>query len=348
MKSNGEVYPNKNASMRFIGKRHCPDEADILAYSENLLSGRRRARVEGHMAECHHCREVVTLLARGDLVTDADPVSESPDDVRIQTAAVLEMIAQDERRIDASGPRQEASGWLDWLIQFRPQVAAPVTALLLLVVAGSVALYLSRDDSATDAAMKTLATAVAMDGRRRTDVRLSADLPYYRYSETRGLENSKGDFYFYSALNQAKVAEAEVGATQEVRLAQARIYLARAHNSDVKEALKILQELIDNGADSGAVFNELGVAKYQDRDYKGAVEAFSEALTRSPNMAEALFNRGIARKRLAVTAREIELQSQLREEARGDFERFSTLSVDEEWKNEAATHLRNIAAESNR
>ena len=51
---------------RLIGARdpNCPNEADVLAYSENKLSNRDRGRVERHFAECDDCRQVLAFLGR--------------------------------------------------------------------------------------------------------------------------------------------------------------------------------------------------------------------------------------------------------------------------------------------
>lgn len=343
MNLSGEVYRNESASMRLIGNQCCPGEAEILAYSENLLSGRRRSRVERHMVECDDCREVLALLAQGELVTDVELLEESPEDVRIQTAAVLEMIAQDERRRALGRPR----GVLDWvssLAAFRPQVAAMAAALFLLMLAG-VYFFWPRD-SATDAVMETLAKAVATDGRRRTDVRLSVELPYYPYEVTRGSEDS-GSIYFDHALNQLKRSEPESEADSEFLMARAQVLLTRAAYSDAQDALRILEELVSKGVNSPAVFNDLGVAKYELGDYEGAIEAFSEALARSPDMEKALFNRGIARKHLS-RQRQGDLRAQLSRESRADLERFMMLEVDERWKKDAARHFSDVAAEPER
>jgi len=52
--------------IRLIGARdpNCPNEADVLAYSEEKLSKRNRARVERHFAQCDDCRQVLAFLGR--------------------------------------------------------------------------------------------------------------------------------------------------------------------------------------------------------------------------------------------------------------------------------------------
>ncbi|RJQ78984.1 MAG: hypothetical protein C4519_11595 [Desulfobacteraceae bacterium] len=43
--------------------RHCPDDEILMDYLEGRLSGRRRARVEGHLAGCSSCREQIRICA---------------------------------------------------------------------------------------------------------------------------------------------------------------------------------------------------------------------------------------------------------------------------------------------
>ena len=42
----------------------CPNEAQVLTYSEGKLSPRMRAELESHFATCNDCRSLLVLLTR--------------------------------------------------------------------------------------------------------------------------------------------------------------------------------------------------------------------------------------------------------------------------------------------
>lgn len=335
MNVSGDLYSKQSYHMRHSGTLNCPAEAEILSYSENRLRGRRRSRLEKHLAGCEDCRETMILLTQGELVSDIEPLNESADQLRVRAVGVLEMIARDER--------ERAS---DWFSRFRIPAMATASAVLLLLVAGVTGLF-NTGQSPTDSAMDALAQAIKADGRRRTPVRLSGDLPYHQHRIERGGGKPTGSIQFDQALSRIRHAESEIGGTPAVRLVQARIYLALADAVSLQKAIGILEELVDSGEGSAEVVNDLGVARFQKQEYGASIEAFSRALALSPDMEEALFNRALAKRQLSFEAGvEPEAKDQLRREARADYERFMTLASDPDWKEEANRLIGDVAVES--
>ena len=98
MKSNIKI---NDVLRRRLGARNpkCPSEVDVLAYSENKLSTRRRVRIERHFAECDDCRPLLTLLGQ-ESVEKQPPLSQA--EVTEQANRVLGYIRNDERNRTSS------------------------------------------------------------------------------------------------------------------------------------------------------------------------------------------------------------------------------------------------------
>jgi hypothetical protein len=65
---------------------NCPNEAAVLAYSENRLSSRNRAQIERHFANCADCLEVLAFLGRE---TNEAPAAPTENVLNRQTACSL-------------------------------------------------------------------------------------------------------------------------------------------------------------------------------------------------------------------------------------------------------------------
>ena len=304
---------------RLIGARdpNCPNEADVLAYSENKLSNRDRGRVERHFAECDDCRQVLAFLGRESEEASA-PFTENA--VSEQTDRVLAYIQRDER--DRTKSARKARAAAGFYISY-PKLAS-VGLLICAIAVGGVFLF-TRDQSPADAAMAAL-TLGLKDGRY-TEARISR-LDHSRYAgPTRGGDSKNDDLHFSRAENKVKAAEQETAAVGD-RLMLARICLARGTREDAKRALAILNQLASRGVETPEALNDTGVAQFQLEKYDDAIAYFSKALAKSPGYNEALFNRALA-----------EELARHNENARRDWQEFIKKSSDDGWKNEARAHL---------
>jgi anti-sigma factor RsiW len=133
------------------GTIQCPAEAELLAYSENRLRGLRRSRLEKHLSGCDDCRETLIDLTQGAFLINVEPLND-PNEQRVRTAGVLQMIQRDERK------RQERRSI--WSLLPYPSPAAAM-AMLLLLVAGFTGVYhLTTRQSPSDTAMESLVQGI--------------------------------------------------------------------------------------------------------------------------------------------------------------------------------------------
>ena len=305
--------------VRLIGARdkNCPNEADVLAYSENKLSKRDRAGLERHFAECDDCRQVLAFLGRE---SEEAPAPFTEKAVSEQTDRVLAYIQRDER--DGTKSAKKARGAAGFYISY-PKLAS-VGLLICAIAVGGVFLF-TRDQSPADAAMAALRLGLK-DGRY-TEARISL-LDHSRYAgPTRGGDSKNDDLHFSRAENKVKAAAQETDAV-EARLVLARIYLARATREDARQALAILNQLTARGVETPESLNDTGVAQFELEKYDDAIAYFTRALAKSPGYNEALFNRALA-----------EELARHNEDARRDWQEFIKKSSDDSWKNEARAHL---------
>lgn len=314
----------RNVLIRLIGAKdpNCPDEAGVLAYSEDKLSKRDRARVERHFAECDDCRQVLAFLGREPEEASAPLTAKA---VSEQTDRVLAYIKKDERdRTKSAKKARDAAGFY---ISY-PRLAS-VGLLICAIAVGGVFLF-TRDQSPADAAMAALRLGLK-DGRY-TEARISGGLAHSRYTGvTRGGDSNSDDLHFSRAENKVKAA-AQGAAAVEARLVLARIFLARATWEDAKQALAILNQLAARGVETPEALNDTGVAQFQLEKYDDAIAYFSKALAKSPAYNEALFNRALAE---GLTHRN--------DDARRDWREFIEKSSDDSWKNEARAHLNRLS-----
>jgi tetratricopeptide (TPR) repeat protein len=296
----------------------CPDEADILAYSENRLPATIRARLERHFVRCEDCREVLAFLGREPDLDKGAPLSEQA--AAEQTARVLGLIRTDEARLRTERGRSTSAAVL--------QISLPRLVTLSLVGCALLAavVYVITRQSQAEVAMEALRLAV--QNKRPTPLRVSGGLEYSPYSITRGGGAENSGLHFNRALLKLQSAEQETAPTSD-RLVLARIYLARGNVGDAKRALEILQQVASRGVVTAESLNDTGVAHFQLDDYETAIDYFSRALAKSPAYDEALFNRAIAEESANRIA-----------DARRDWEQFIAQSKDESWKMEARSRLK--------
>jgi tetratricopeptide (TPR) repeat protein len=321
----------------------CPDENEILSYREGGLSPRHRTQLEKHFARCAECRELLALSAQFDegqmldgqmsegRIDETDMAAATlPEDlVKKQAARILAFIEADElkHRDPVVTPRaraQKAGAKAGFYISYS---YLAVAAMLILAIAVASIYFATRSSSPELAGMQKLAQA--MKEGRRSEARISGELPYARYSATRGVAASD-NIQYDEALSKLKSAEAKDAPASE-RLALARVYLARNEGDDVDRAHRILSHLVAGGADSPQLFNDLGVAEYHLKNYSAAINNFDKALAKSPGFSEALFNKALAEQRAS-----------LYERAKEDWKRFIASTSDERWKAEAERHLESV------
>jgi len=309
--------------LRLIGARdpNCPNEADVLAYSENRLSTRSRAQIERHFADCHDCRQVLAFLGRE---SDETPAPLTEEAVSEQTDRVLAYIQKDER--NRSKPVQKARTAAGFYISY-PRLAA-IGLVICAIAVGAVFMFIG-DQSPADDAMAAL--RLGLKDTRYTEARISGGFAHSPYaSTTRGGGSINDDLHFDRAENKVKAAAQEPAAV-EARLVVARVYLARGNREDAKRALAILDQLTKSEIDTPEALNDTGVAHLQLDNYPDAITYFSKALAKSPAYNEALFNRALA-----------EGLFRRNEDARRDWQAFIEKSSDENWKNEAREHLNRL------
>lgn len=306
-------------------ERNCPNEADVLAYSENRLSTRKRARIERHFASCHDCLEVLAFLGRETPETAASLTEEA---VSAQTSRVLAYIRNDEiGRSKAQKARRNAGFYISY-----PRLAT--VGLVISAIAIASVFMLTGGPSPTEAAMDAVKLAVKKE--RYSEPRVSGGFDHSpRAGTTRGDDNSDS-LLLDRAENKAKAAARDTSDVN-ARLMLARSYLVRGTRAGANEARLILDQLSKSGVETPEALNDMGVAQFQLENYDDAIAYFTRALAKSPRYDEALFNRALAQGRLHRDA-----------EAREDWQQFINQSSDENWKNEARTYLSRLSSPTDR
>jgi tetratricopeptide (TPR) repeat protein len=296
----------------------CPNEADVLAYSESRLSARNRARLERHFASCDDCRELLVFLGRESAEAYAPLSNEA---VSEQTGRVLSLIRHDE--LNRGKQQQSRQTRRDFYPSY-PKLAA--VALMLCTIAISASVFLTSGPTPAESAMRVL--AIAVKDARFTEARVSGGLAYSPYSVNRGVGRDDNELQFNRAIADLKFADNEAGPVKD-RLALARIYLARGTPEDTSRAWRILAELEMRGVETSEALNDMGVAQFEMGKYEEAISYFTRALAKSSSYSEALFNKALAEERAHHADR-----------AEQDWRQFISVSSDESWKVEASKHLR--------
>jgi tetratricopeptide (TPR) repeat protein len=302
----------------------CPPEADILKYQENHLPAKVRARLEQHFAGCQDCRELLVLLVRfpEEEIAQQPPLSQA--EIQQQTARVIQLFEDGERRkaARAAGNPRSPVPQTGWAFRHRAQLVSASVMVCALVIGGLY--FLMRSEPATESARQSL--TMAMKNERRSATRLSGGFDYSPYQSTKGSDDSP-DLHLRLALGQLKSAESD-NASIEMRQMLARTHLAFNRSEHARQAQVILESLAEHGAQTAEVFNDLGVAQFQLQSYDEAIASFSRALEINPAYTEALFNRALAK------------ESAVRySEAKRDWEQFINSTTDASWKAEAEQHL---------
>jgi tetratricopeptide (TPR) repeat protein len=305
------------------GSQSCPHEAEILKYRENGLDEGARARMEVHLTDCVDCRELVVQLIRfpgEEIETQATP---SPAEIQQQTARIIRYIEEDEKRSASGGIESSEirrSGWAH-----RGWLTATAALAFTLVVSGGY-LWVSQDRSADEV---TKSLRLAIEKQRPGPTRISGGFRFSSYTTTRG-EKDASEFDLTLAQSQSLDGEMP-GASAELRHARARVLLATPGEKNAERAAELLQGLISEGKKSADVYNDIGVARFELRNFDLAIENFSRALGIKPGFDEALFNRALAREEAKQVA-----------EAIRDWQQFIDTASDPLWKKEAQIHVNSL------
>lgn len=315
--------------LRLVGGRDpsCPNEADILAYSESRLPEHRRLQSERHFAGCDDCRELLAFLGReSDDLTG--PISE--ESVSEQTRSVLAYIQKDERNRSKSAQKARAAG--GFYVSY-PKLASAGAAISAIAIA---CFLIPWGPSPADDAMKAL--RIANKDGRRIEARVSGGFDHSDYVRraTRGNDVGNDDLHFSNAENKVKAAGKETAAVDD-RLVLARSYLLRGAREYTKRALEILSQLEARGVETPEALNDMGVARLQLDNYNDAIDYFTKALAKSPGYDEALFNKALA-----------EEGARWYDDAKRDWRRFIDQSADDSWKSEARKRLGSLGGASDR
>lgn len=304
-----------------VNDQKCPSEVDVLAYSENKLSTRRRVRVERHFAGCDGCRQLLTFLGQESL-EKAPALSQA--EVTEQANRVLGYIRNDERNRTRSAQKARPTGSH---ISY-PRLAMVGSVVCAIVIAAG--FLLARREALADVGMEAL--KLGLKDQRRTEARISGGLEHSRYAGvTRGERANDDNLLFDRALGKLRSAEQE-NAPADERLVLARVYLARGTRSDVDHAFTILNQLSAHGVETAEVLNDTGVALMQRDEYDQAIEFFMRALAKATNYDEALFNKALAEERVHNN-----------DDAKRDWQQFIDQAPNEKWKAEAADHMKALS-----
>jgi tetratricopeptide (TPR) repeat protein len=302
--------------------RGCPDEADVLAFTENTIPTHLRNDLQRHFSECADCQKTLAFLGR-DMVS---PAALTDQEVSLQTDRVLSYIQLDERRHERSGQKKRGAGFY---VSY-PRLAT--VGLIICAIAAGAVFFITREQSPSAAAMVSLKQG--LKSARLSEARISGGFDYSRYAgPTRGAESNDDDFYLTRAENKVKTAAEQESRGIDNRIVLARVYLARGTRAGAAQALAILNQLGNEGDQKPDVLNDIGVARLQQSDYAEAIEFFKRALTRNPAYDEALFNLALA-----------EEFDNRTEDARRDWQKFIDQSSDDRWKNEARTRLSSLGS----
>ena len=215
--------------------------------------------------------------------------------------------------------RQHAGVSKAWL----PSRELRIAASILIICGLTFGVWWVRKSGDSEFDKGLLALQAAYGEQRPVEPRVSA-LAYSRFSSTRG-----------SSVNEQmtdKLRRAELHLEQAVRdqptpeahHALGKVYLAQRRFDD---AIREFEQSL-GGNQRAQVYNDLGVAWLEKRDFNRSLDSFNKALQLDGNLLEALFNRALC----------YEKQSRV-EEAKADWNEYLKRDSSSPWADEARQHL---------
>jgi tetratricopeptide (TPR) repeat protein len=271
---------------------------------------------------------MMVTLGRGAEPTDVEaPTMLGEDVIQTQLARIVAAAGDEEaRRAQSEERRREGGSGASRSrmligVALSNRLVLPTAALVFVLLAGPVVFWIMTGPSTSKEARQALAQAV-MTGRR-SEVMVSG-LPYSPYTGVRGSGGRGDDLMFERAESKIKNKKS----TPENDTTLARVLLARNKGDDAQKALDILDKISSANAASAEAWNDKGVAEFELTKYDLAITSFSKALTLSPTLREALFNRAVSEQ---ATARY--------EEAKTDLRKFISTAPEPSWRQEAENKL---------
>jgi tetratricopeptide (TPR) repeat protein len=271
----------------------CVDAATVAAFVDGTLDATARARVVAHLASCADCSELVGEVSR----TDED-------------------LAQAVPNPELSPDRDVSKGKVLWM---RPRGLAAVGGLVA-IAASLVLLFLNRGTA--------LDPLVAIVGDER--LILARPTGGFHYGPLRSPVRGAGD------ADNLQLA-AEVGRLRE-RAERTKAAddlhaygVAQLVAGDTNGAIETLQSAAGVQSDDARTVADLGaaymmrfVARGDQSDATAALDSFDSALSRSPSLTEAWFNRALLLEQVNRPA-----------DALSAWSKYLELSDDQQWRDEA-------------
>jgi tetratricopeptide (TPR) repeat protein len=216
--------------------------------------------------------------------------------------------------------RQYADAPKRWIPSRELRIAASI--LIIVGLTFGVWRAFKSGDSELDKGLLALQTAYGE--QRPVESRVSA-LPYSRFSSTRG---SSSDEQMTDKLRRAQLHLEQAvrdKPTPEAHHALGKVYLAQRKFDD---AIREFEQSLSGNQNHAQVYNDLGVAWLEKRDFNRSLDSFNKALQLDGNLLEALFNRALSN----------EKQSRV-EEAKADWNEYLKRDSSSPWADEARQHL---------
>jgi tetratricopeptide (TPR) repeat protein len=216
--------------------------------------------------------------------------------------------------------RQHAGASKGWLASRELRIAASI--LIIFGLTFGIWRALKRGESELDKGLVALQTAYG--DQRPVEPRVSG-LSYSRFSSTRGSSvNEQMTDKLRSAQLHLEQAVRDKP-TPEAHHALGKVYLAQRRFDD---AIREFEQSLSNNQNQAQIYNDLGVAWLEKRDFNRSLDSFNTALKLDGKLLEPLFNRALC----------YEKQSRI-EEARADWNEYLKRDSSSPWADEARQHL---------
>ncbi len=262
-----------------------PEVEDIGKFFTGELTGTAGRELEQHLADCDHCRQVLTMHVRFDSVVIPAETMRAVD--ALPKLSLDEQMAFIRRQLPLPALRPAFSGRrvLEWLEEaLVSPILAPVMAVALIVVVSLAGLQTNKvyqqQRLETEVAQ---GYAVLQEDWHVTgeDYRPAGDFAPTIFSRERGPVANAAELAFQQALRRKPDS-------REARLGLAVFY---SFSGQIFLADSLLQILLAQDSTDGAAWNQLGLVQARAQNYEAALAAWAMALRHRPSYAEAAFNR---------------------------------------------------------
>ena len=226
---------------------------------------------------------------------------------------------REKLRIAAALKERQQTNRKRWLVSPELRIAASI--LIIVGLGFGVWWAISGRDSELNKGLMALQTGYGQE--RPIEPRISA-LPYADYSQTRGTgADQQNENLRLAELHLAQAVKEKP--TPEAHHALGKVFLAQRK---FDEAIRELEQSLAGSKNQAQVYNDLGVAWLEKRDFNRSLDSFNTALRLDSNLLEALFNRALC----------YEKQSRFAE-AKADWNEYLNRDSSSPWADEARRHL---------